>query len=250
MNGMIKPCLSLLAIGLLFKLGYQKGFQQDAGAVLPKTKSNGSLGRYAPANFVHPSAGRASFFVNGIPAEVNLYVTPTAIEREAGQFESKWAAKGYKTTQQVLGDMKILSAVDERTNCFNLALMIPEPATQQTCVIPATLDLSKPPAPSRYRTPIYPNAQTVFHIESNDLAGYAENLILLSEASAPQIVSYYQNTLAQQGWQFTASPEKALSAPNSEVMLFTKGADERWLNVTPMNGENKTFIFLLYTDRY
>jgi len=250
MNGMIKPCLSLLAIGLLFKLGYQKGFQQNSGAVLPKTKPNGSLGRYAPVNFVHPSAGRASFFVNGISVEVNTYATSVSIEQETSQFESKWAAKGYKTTQQVLGEMKILNAVDERTNRFNLALMISEPTTQQTFVIPATLDLSKPPAPAKYKTPIYPSAQTVFHIESNDMAGYSENVILFSEASVPNIVSYYKNTLAQQGWQIIDPPEKAVSAPNSEVMFFAKGADERWLNVSPMDDENKTFVFLLYTDRY
>lgn len=249
MNFPIKISFSFLAIVLLFKLGFDKASSQNTRVAPPSKKSRSNsyqISNFSPSRLL-PRQSR--FSINGMPAEVDLYASRKPFEQQITQLENDWRAKGYKTSAQTVGNMKILSAFDERASQFECAIMIPDPASRQTYVIPARLDLRRPPQQNNFKTPIYPNAQTLFHIESHDLAGASENIIQVSDAGVAAVMSYYKSQFLWQGWQLLQTPKSLYHPQYADQALLVKGLNERWIYAGKMDGQNRTLIFSLLNEK-
>lgn len=258
MNNILKMFLSLAAVLIIFRVGYQKSVDKNSGIhpkkvlnALAKTKKT-APGRkpLTPLPMMNILPGEARFTINGIPAEIDAYLSKASLEQEKSRFTTRWSAKGYKTYSKTFGKANILSAYDENKKLFNSVILIPGMGEQQTYVIPSTLDLSKPPESREFNSPIYPDSKTIFHIESNDLAGYSENVILLSNASVPSIMNYYKNQLIPQGWEIAPEPKTIHNPEYLDKTVFVKGSDERWVYSGKVDNSDQTVVFLLYNDKY
>jgi len=257
-SNILKMFLSLVAILVIFRVGYQKSVDKNI-SIQPERVINAfaKAKRSAPARkpvaslpMMNMLPGEARFTINGIPAEIDAYLSKASPEQEQSRFTTKWSAKGYKTYSKTFGKASILSAYDGNQKHFNSVILIPGMDEQQTYVIPSTLDLSKPPASRDFNSPIYPDSKTIFHIESNDLAGYSENIILLSDASVPSIMNYYKNQLIPQGWEIAREPQTIHNPEYLDKTVFVKGSDERWVYSSKVDGSDQTVVFLLYNDKY
>jgi hypothetical protein len=249
MNNLSKLGLAALIVALLFKLGYQKGVDKEIKSLLPKTGQKMNLYRYASRYGFGLKSSKPHFRLNGVPAEVDMYIAKNSVEKEMARFEQKWRAQGFEPTVQAIGNMRVVSAFDEANRLFECTLLLPAPGSNRTMVVPAKLDLGKPPYQGRFKTPVYPNAETVLHLESNDLTGFSENIVQISDASVPAIMGFYKDRLLQQGWQRLDPPQKSFSSQYADQMFFARGTDEQQVFARRMAGENKTFVFVLMHDR-
>lgn len=249
MNGFLKMAVSLFALLALFKIGYDRAANADEERGASMSMPQRAPHAYARALPRSTQTGKSRFLLNGIPAEIDMYATKAPAPEQAAKFASEWSAQGYKTSMQAMGQMQILSAVNEHTKQFQCAIMIPDPANQQTFVIPAQLNLQHPPEPGNLKTATLPGAQTLFHIEAHDLGGYSENLIQVSKSSVPVAMNFYKTQLQQQGWQSGETP-KTMYDPNfADQQLFLKGASERWIYASRMEGQNQVMVFSLLNEK-
>lgn len=249
MKTFLKTIISLFVLLALFKIGYDRAASADDEDGARTSLTRRSSHAYAQALPRSMHTGKSRFLLNGIPAEIDMYATKSSAMDQAAKFASEWRAQGYKTATQALGQMQILSAVNEHTKQFQCAIMIPDPANKQTFVIPAQLDLQHPPAPGNLKTATLPEAQTLFHIESHDLSGYSENLIQASGSSVPGAMNFYKTQLQQQGWQLGETPQTMYDPNYADQQLFLKGASERWIYASKMEGHNKVMVFSLLNEK-
>ena len=249
MNQTFKFCVSLLVIGVLFKLGYDRAAHEGRQDSIspPKFQASPSQLSYASPTSLLPR--KSSFLINGVPAKVDPYISEGSLAEQTAKFESNLKSRGYKTSAQSLGKMKILSAMNENTRQFECAIMIPDRNSKRTFVIPAQLDLRHSPQPGGFNMPVYPNAQTYLHLESQDLGGQSENIIQLSEAGVPAVMSYYKSQLLQEGWQAVETPKLMYDPQYADQLVFVNGAKERWIYASKMEGRNQTMIFAVHNEK-
>jgi hypothetical protein len=245
-----KIALPLLLIAWLFKLGYDEAPEtasRDFAVAASFTNSRAQV--FEAFSSRRAAMGKSSFLMNGIPVEASVYMTKESIAEQVMKFESRWRAQGYQTSTQSLGKMTVVSGVNESAKQFECALLLPDAQNKQTFVIPAQLDLSRPPRQGEFKTPLYPGAQTLFHIESNDLAGNAENLVQVTGAGVPAVMRHYKTQLLQSGWQLVESPKTLRDPQYADQLIFARGPQERWIYAGKMDGQNQTMIFSVHTEK-
>jgi hypothetical protein len=257
MNNTFKTILFIFAIFFVFMWGYKKGTNKESGfkwfrpnkvnnSPVQPFKTNKLL-RQQPT--ISPFIGKSSFLLNGVPTQFDVYTSKRSMDQEIAEYERKWRTKGLKVVKRNFENMNIVSGLDKHFRLFECAIMVPDPGSGKTLVIPAKLDLSKPPAQSCYKTPLYPLSQPLFHIESTDMGGYSENIILLSDASVSSIINFYEHRCLDGGWYLADPGKNTFHAPNSRQLLFLKKTDELWVNANRLEEENKTLVYLLYNDK-
>lgn len=245
----MKTCLSFFGIILLFKLGYDKAAPRNANFSFAEQTSGEFMPLASNFSALRSFKEKSSFLMNGIPTEVNVYTTTESVAEQIMKFESSWRLKGYRTSTQSLGNMAVVSGVNESTKQFECALLLPDAQNKQTFVMPAQLDLSRPPLQGEFKTSLYPGAQTLFHIESNDLAGSSENVIQVTGAGVPAVMSHYKSELLQNGWLLVESPKTLYDPQYADQLVFVRGAQERWIYAGKMDGQNQTMIFSVHTEK-
>lgn len=249
MRTLFKIAFSFLVMILIFKLGYEDASDEQGESLMSFPEFQDSPGRPAFSSAKSLLPGQSRYTINGVPAEVDLYTAAEPLAAQAAKFENDWKNRGYRISEQSLGNMKILSAINENTKQFECAMMIPGPNSKQTFVIPARMDLRHSQRPAGSKIPAYPNAQRLLHLESNDLTGNSENLIQLSEASVPAVMSYYKTQLLKEGWQAVESPKLMYDPQFADQVIFERGLEERWVYASKMDGHDQTMIFTLHNQR-
>lgn len=249
MKNLLRPALASLIVLALFKFGYEHGAGRSAARVQakpilpPQPKASMGLQSYVQRS------KKSTFCLNGVPAQVDAYAARGILAAQKASFSRQWQARGYHTRENKIGRMHILSAVDEQFRLFKCVLLIPGASEQQTIVIPASLDFSKPRLPRRPRVPLYPGAKPLMHLEAQDLAGNSENVIYLSDAAVPAVMNYYQTQLQQRGWRVLQPPNRSFSAQVRNELFLVKGNDEMRIVAEKMTDGNQTFVFQLLVDK-
>ena len=249
MNSFVKINLALLAVAVLFRLGYHRAANQTLGSANAKARYLAvppQLATISPASSI---SRNSRLLINSVPAEVDLYTSEEPLEAQTAKFENDWKSRGYKTSAQSIGNLKILSAINENTRQFECAMMVPDPSSRRTFVIPAQLDLRRSPQQGSFKMPAYPNAQTFLHLESQDLTGDSENLIQLSDAGVPAVMTYYKSQLLQDGWRMAETPKLMYDPQYADQAVFERGQAERWVYASKMEGRAQTMIFTVHNER-
>jgi hypothetical protein len=241
--------MTFLVIALFFTWGIKRGAKRQNKAkpmtsvVWPGPEKNTSL----PMPRLRESSG---FLINGVPAQIDMITSKRTVAGEMAEYERKWGARGLRVIRSAFGPMHFISALDDAAKIFACAIMMKDPKSGATLVFPAELDMSRSPAPSKYKTPLYPACQPIFHIESNDLSGYSETITFLSDASIPSVMNFYHRSLAQAGWQEVSRESNLFSSAHAGNLLFLKGADELWIAARTLEDENKTLVYALFNDKF
>jgi hypothetical protein len=247
--------LAVLA-AFLYRWGVHRGEKNGMGlAGLKRPKALSDLVQTRPSD-AGPligyglSSGKATYSINGIPAEIDPFVSRKPVEQSAREYQDQWKAKGSKVNRFETDAIKVITALNEAERSFECAILIPNGDTDETLVIPAKMDLSVAPVEPRYRVSGYPAATRVLHLASQDFTGYSENLIQVSDDDPTSVADYYRDEMTRAGWQLDDSVDRKFAAPNSKFMFFLKGTDEMWINANRLDRENKTLVYMLYNDRY
>lgn len=253
MNSILKTIIICCVILALFRLGYKKGSHAINKSNVNLKKNVGEiispkLYRLQPK--VGKLTGKSKFLLNGVPAEVDMVTSDEPIAKIINDYNNKWSFRGYKVSVNSVGNMNFASAIDGNMQIFECAIMIPDTKSKKTTIIPVRLDLSVPVVQSTYKTTLYPLCTPVFHIESNDMGGYSENIIFTSDANIQSIINFYKGEFSQKGWLVEKPEKDSFTGPNSSNVLFLKGSDELWLYASKMERNNKSIVFLLFNDQY
>lgn len=184
--------------------------------------------------------------INGVPVKMQFYLSNKTIEHELNHFTHKWASKGFEVKQNSFHNLKMVNILDENRAFFKCILLIPQ-SDSKTIIIPAEMDISKPIAKYHSDLPIYPNAQTLFHIESNDYGKNSKNIIFTSHAPVSVISNYYKQLLPERGWQLVSSGEKKFQAPNQKSELYVNKIEksEMWLHLEYSDENGSTMAYIL-----
>jgi hypothetical protein len=252
MNSWFKTVLIIVLVIVLARLGIRRGKTDTRGLAgfrkqTERTGSRATSG-FSPDRFLGHGlcSGAPKYLINGIPAQIDPFFGNTGSVRSLDTYANEWSSKGYEVNRYATDAIQFATAVDKARKLFECVILIPDPGSNKTLVIPAKMDLSAAAGPPRYQVPLCPLSQPIFHLESSDLAGSSENLFLLCDASVASVTGYYREELARTGWHADPQIDKRFQGANSRFALFLKGADEFWMNVNRIEASGKTLVYLLY----
>lgn len=256
MKNTLKAVVVVLILYLLYRCGIQRGksaergmagFQMKPNALSYLARAPRSTKQYLGYGLF---SGKAKYLINGMPAQIDAFMTKKPIEQSLDEYTKNWLSRGYQVEVYSTENILFATAFTEAQKLFECAVLISNPVSRETIIIPAKLDFKAVAQSTHYMVPIHPSSKPLLHMESYDLTGYSENTILMSDENVSSLTSYYHKMMIQQGWSIGNENEKRFTPPNSKFVLFQKGIDELWLNIDRMENPNKTFLYLLYNDRY
>jgi hypothetical protein len=250
-----KAVLFMVLILALAKLGIRRG-KTDAMGLAGFRKQSGLTGSQ-PTYDISPglyfgyglSSGKPNYLINGIPAQINPFFDDRGSVRSIETYANEWSSRGYEVNRYATDAIQFATAVNKGLKLFECVILVPDPGSKKTLVIPAKMNLNMAAGSPHYQVPLCPMSQPIFHLESSDLAGFSENVFLLSDASVASVSGYYREELARTGWQADPQIDKRFQDSNSRFAVFFKGADEFWMNVSKLKDSGKTLVYLLYNDK-
>ncbi len=243
----IRLSFTLLLIALLARWGYQQGTAGQPDALLPQASSRQFSVNNPLQKFAGQPVNTSRFTINGLPAEVEAFHSDQSPDELMKDYRDEWRQRGLAGHEQTLAGMQIASVLNEAENQLETVILMP--AGGKTMVVPANLDLGAEVRQSNPKTPVFPGATQIYHIESDDAAGYSENLILSSRSNASTVLNFYRSRFVAEGWKMQDPGGGLPVSEFSQSQFFRRGADERWVIAEQPPGNAETMVFLLYQDK-